>query len=77
VWSVGTGSTVHELAAETARFNEIAISPDGRFMISGGGGTWSEEDKKTVGDGDYAIYVWRLPKSVWPQVAPTDATTPN
>lgn len=47
--SLASGDVIHELAAETVRFDAIATSPDGRFLVSGGGGVWSEEQGTIVG----------------------------
>jgi WD40 repeat protein len=47
--SLASGDVVHEFAAETVRFDAIATSPDGRFLVSGGGGVWSEEQGTIVG----------------------------
>jgi len=67
IWNIQTKSIVHEQQSETVRFDKIALSPDGRFLASGGGGTWNSEKRRVVGDGDYAVHLWRLPEAVWPE----------
>jgi serine/threonine protein kinase len=66
VWNIDSKKIVHEQSSETVRFEKIALSPDGRFLVSGGGGSWDSEKRRVIGDGDYAVYLWRLPKDVWP-----------
>ncbi|MCA9120977.1 MAG: protein kinase [Planctomycetaceae bacterium] len=77
IWDTHSAEKVHQIDSGKLRFSRIALSPDSRFLVSGGGGIHSEEEETTIGNDDYAIYVWRLPEKVWPQVAPTDVTTPN
>ena len=67
IWHIDSGQVVFQLEAETARFDKLAVSPDGRFLLSGGGGTWNEQAKQVDGDGDYAVYIWRLPEGIWPE----------
>lgn len=66
IWDIDSKTIVHEQSSETVRYEKIALSPDGRFLVSGGGGSWNNEKRQVIGDGDYAIYIWRLPKEVWP-----------
>lgn len=66
IWDIDSKTIVHEQSSETVRYEKIALSPDGHFLVSGGGGSWNSEKRRVIGDGDYAIYLWRLPKEVWP-----------
>ncbi len=73
VWSIADGKLVHRFRADTVCTQRIAVSPDGRYVVSGSGvnrhsGDWREWDF----DGDCALYLWRLPKEVWSK---SDATS--
>jgi len=70
IWSLQNGQSVYELQSRTIRFSQLALSPDGRFLVSGGGGEWDSEANTFARDGDFSIYLWRLPA----EVRPMDAT---
>lgn len=44
----------------------FALSPDGRFVATGGGRTFDFDQKNFANSGDYRIRLWRLPREVWP-----------
>ncbi len=69
LWDVETGRKVARVTSDNHVTNEVAVSPDGRYAASGGGRFKSEGQFET--DSDYAIRLWRLPESVWPQEAAT------
>ncbi len=66
IWSLRNGQCVYELQSRTTRFSQLALSPDGRFLVSGGGGEWDSEANTVARDGDFSIYLWRLPAEVRP-----------
>jgi hypothetical protein len=44
---------------------EVAVSPDGRYAVTAGGEEWDTDSNKWKASGDYALRLWRLPRSVW------------
>ena len=70
VWSVETGAEVARIEHARHIFNALAMSPDGRHVFSAGG-IWKPDEEKNewTPENDYAIRMWRLPESVWPQPA--------
>ena len=73
---VATGREVARANCEKLYATRIAISPDGQTIASGGGISTEKINGKTVvtKDGDYAIRLWRLPESIWPQAAQEENT---
>ncbi len=71
VWQTQSGEEVLRVATESYATNYVAVAPDGRSLASGGGKYWAEPGKGAF-DGDANIYLWRLPKSVWPQQQTND-----
>jgi WD40 repeat protein/serine/threonine protein kinase len=70
VWNVESGAEVAKAQHEKHIFNALAVSPDGQHVFSAGG-IWkpNEETNDWTPENDYAIRMWRLPRSVWPQDA--------
>jgi WD40 repeat protein/serine/threonine protein kinase len=67
VWDVQTGKEIARSEELTEIIWSVAVSPDGRTVLTGGG-------SKRVGQGefergsDFALRLWQLPESVRPQV---------
>lgn len=59
IWDVETGEELARSRKESHATSHAALSPDGRFVITGGGGFYMPEAGT---DGDYALRLWRLPK---------------
>lgn len=49
---------------------DVAVAPDGRSLLTGGGSTFDGQHKR---NGDYSLYHWQLPQSVWPAEAKAKA----
>jgi len=64
VWDTVDGKRAFNLDATTSRFQQVAVSGDGRFAITGGGAAWNPTTQTHDGDGEYSVYLWRLPKEV-------------
>lgn len=62
LWDVETGEVLFEVETGTC-INSVAFTPDGRFVVSGGG-----EILLGGGDGKPDLRLWRLPESVWPKI---------
>jgi len=54
LWDVDTGKELKQLKGHKALINSVAISPDGRFALSGGGGLNAEDEE------DFSIRLWDL-----------------
>jgi WD40 repeat protein len=69
------GLEVCKFEQPTFCVTQLAVSPDGRTLGSGGGlqerqvgGKWT-----AYKDQDFAVHLWRLPESVWPKAESTGA----
>lgn len=65
IWDIQQASVINT-AASKAGSKELAVSPDGHFAVTAGGEDWDEASKKWKPTGDYALRLWQLPRSVWP-----------
>ena len=68
VWDAVTGKELARVDDAPGQTNKVAISPDGRQIAFGGGGSWNDKENRLIKTADNALRVWRLPESVWPQV---------
>ncbi len=60
LWDVATGKQLAMISAETNRFKTLAVSPDGKYVYTGGGSQYIQSKKGHDFDGDYTIYKWRI-----------------
>ena len=58
LWDVATGRQLH-CFRHREMVHSVAISPDGRYALSGGGGM--VQDGKWLPGTDWAAHLWRLP----------------
>ena len=66
IWSLRSGNMTHRFTTDmNQEVAPMAVSPDGRYALGASGRFYDPETKQWTGSGDYAIRVWRLPKSVW------------
>lgn len=65
VWEVATAREVARFEANAFTTNLVAPVANTNLLVTGGG--WNMDDLARKGDGDYSIYLRRLPESVWPQ----------
>lgn len=63
--------TADHVKPERLDADRLAVSPDGRLAATAGGSYWDGQKGGAVLTGDYAIYLWRLPKNVWPNAIAT------
>lgn len=70
VWNLQSSSEVLRQQSADRIFNRLALSPDGRHLLTGGG--WKSDAQKSQDDwkGDYALRLWTLPESFWPDSNP-------
>jgi len=61
LWDVDSGEELHRFVGHTDYALDVAFSPDGRFLASSSGG--DVQDGRWVAGEDYAIRLWRVPKS--------------
>lgn len=67
VWDVDSGKEVVKLTSKTFSTGRAAVSPNGQYVVSGGGRIYDRRKSDFVVDKDYALAVWRLPEEVWPR----------
>lgn len=67
IWDVVSGRLLARAVVECRTTNLVRAIPNSPFVLTGGG--WDDK----AGDGDYGVYVWRVPESLvsWP--APTSS----
>ena len=70
IWDIETAKELHKIEANTCSTRHLALSPDGRYAVSGAGYRMIE---KTEPDGDYALRLWRLPDAKSLDAAPPAA----
>ena len=63
IWDVGRQQEITRHETQLHVTNRSALLPNGRHLITGGGQLPGDNVR---GDGDYALRLWRLPESVWP-----------
>ncbi|MCO6454774.1 MAG: protein kinase [Pirellulaceae bacterium] len=66
IWDLAGRREIDRHEATTHYVNQSILLPDGRHVITGGGGVPEGNNVDDQGDGDYAIRVWRLPESLGP-----------
>lgn len=67
VWAVEGGKLTARCDGPAGCAREVALSLDGKSLLTGGGEVWNQEQGKLVSTANNDIYLWRLPASVWPQ----------
>ncbi len=77
IWDCQTGREVLRKVNLGHLANTIVPLPDGRQVASFG--CWYAKDVPNPVEGDYAVRLWQLPESVWPQSnpSPTEAGRVN
>jgi len=64
VWDLDQQKQIHEFDARTYNSVNVAVSPDGRYVISGGGAV---PPQGNPADSDYKLHLWKLPSRVSPR----------
>lgn len=59
VWDLGQQKQIHQFDARTFNSVNVAVSPDGRYVISGGGAV---PPQGNPADSDYKLHLWKLPE---------------
>ena len=72
IWDARTRREIARHEATTHTTNQSVLMPDGRHVLSGGGGVQEGKGVHEHGDGDYEIRLWQLPKSIWPKADAED-----
>jgi serine/threonine protein kinase/WD40 repeat protein/Flp pilus assembly protein TadD len=65
IWDIESNQVIAAVKTQPGTNDRLALSRDGRFAITASGEEWDEESKKWKANGDYALRLWRLPRSVW------------
>jgi serine/threonine protein kinase/WD40 repeat protein len=78
ILDIERGKVVAIAATEKGTNERVAISPDGRYAVTASGEDW-EQSRGHKPNGDYALRLWQLPKSIWPAASrptslPADTT---
>ncbi len=71
LWDVESGKQAALVRTETQCTQFVSFLPDGIHAVTAGGERWEFERQNWVGDGDYALRLWQLPESVWPNEKPS------
>jgi WD40 repeat protein len=77
LWDLQQGKVVATAATGTGANREVSVSPDGRYAFTASGEQWDTESNKWKANGDYALRLWRLPRSVWAAEPARPATPPR
>jgi WD40 repeat protein len=76
VWDVAAGREVARVLCENHVTNAVAVSPNGKHVVSAGG-VHNQGKNENVVEGDYEIRLWQLPESVWPENAVYKSVPPG
>ena len=65
IWDIESNQPIATVKTQLGTNDRFALSQDGRFAVTASGEEWDDESKKWKANGDYALRLWRLPRSVW------------
>ena len=79
IWSMESMTEIGRIDTGNTIPGAIAVSPDGRHVITSGGARRSPDVEGWIPGSDYDLRLWQLPQCVWPQkpADPEDATEEN
>jgi Tol biopolymer transport system component len=63
LWDIESSRQLAVVHVKTQCVQFVSLSPDGKHAVTGGGERWNVEGHHWVGDGDYALRLWRLPEN--------------
>jgi len=70
----GADQRVWETQSKLHNAHRLAFTPDGRYVISGGGWYWDHQANVMNTDAEFPITVWRLPQKLWPELKSTTSS---
>jgi WD40 repeat protein len=65
IWSLSHEREVARVTGDKHFTQQLAVSPNGKFVATGGGQSYDPTTKTYPTDGDFDIRVWKLPESLW------------
>lgn len=67
LWDVQQQKAVGTAMTAKGTSDRMTVSPDGRYAFTASGEQWDTATNKFLQNGDYALRVWQLPRTVWNQ----------
>jgi WD40 repeat protein len=61
IWDAKSGNLLAETQSDTWRFRHLALSPDGRRILAGGGWKWDARSRELLTDGDFDVHLYCIP----------------
>jgi WD40 repeat protein len=77
VWDLKQERVLARGATGNGTNHGLFVSTDGQQVITAGGKEWDDASQSMKDYGDYALRLWQLPESVWPEGRAEQATTPK
>ena len=65
IWDIQQAKAVSTAMIAKGTSERMTVSPDGRYAFTASGEQWDSNTYKSWQNGDYALRLWQLPKSVW------------
>jgi WD40 repeat protein len=65
IWDVQRKKVVGTAMTPKGTNERMTVSPDGRYAFTASGEQWDAAANKAVQNGDYALRLWQLPRTVW------------
>ena len=67
IWNISSGKRTRTMTTDWDAVQNVDLSPDGRYAVTGGGYPPDPKSEKKDGHGRYDLHIFRLPKEVWPK----------
>jgi WD40 repeat protein len=71
IWDVQQQKVVGTAMTAKGTNERMTISRDGQYAFTASGEQWDTVTNKALQNGDYALRVWQLPRTVWNESSPS------